>query len=119
MIVTMFPEPREQAKAIGVFGFVASAGGSIGLLAGGALTEAINWHWIFFINVPIGIATAFFALRLVDDRDGIGFDKGADIPGATLLTGGLMLGVYNILQISEKGWTRPADADPRSRSPPP
>src|SRR5215208_5787744 len=56
MIVTMFPEPREQAKAIGVYGFVASAGGSIGLLAGGVLTEAINWHWIFFINVPVGIA---------------------------------------------------------------
>ena len=54
MIVTMFPEPREQAKAIGVFGFVASAGGSIGLLAGGVLTEAINWHWIFFVNIPIG-----------------------------------------------------------------
>ena len=52
MIVTMFPEPREQAKAIGVYGFVASAGGSIGLLAGGVLTEAINWHWIFFINLP-------------------------------------------------------------------
>ena len=65
MIVTMFPEPREQAKAIGVYGFVASAGGSIGLLAGGALTEAINWHWIFFINLPVGIATAFLAARLV------------------------------------------------------
>ena len=58
MIVTMFPEPREQAKAIGVYAFVASAGGSIGLLAGGVLTEAINWHWIFFVNIPIGIATA-------------------------------------------------------------
>ena len=58
MIVTMFPEPREQAKAIGVFGFVASAGGSIGLLAGGVLTEAINWHWIFFINVPVGALVA-------------------------------------------------------------
>src|ERR687898_769031 len=58
MIVTMFPEPREQAKAIGVYAFVASAGGSIGLLAGGVLTESINWHWIFFVNVPIGIATA-------------------------------------------------------------
>ena len=54
MIVTMFPEPREQAKAIGVYSFVASAGASIGLLAGGVLTEAINWHWIFFINMPIG-----------------------------------------------------------------
>ena len=58
MIVTMFPEPREQAKAIGVYAFVASAGGSVGLLAGGVLTQAINWHWIFFINVPIGIVTA-------------------------------------------------------------
>ena len=61
MIVTMFPEPRDQAKAIGVYGFVASAGGSIGLLAGGVLTELINWHWIFFVNIPVGIATAFFA----------------------------------------------------------
>ena len=57
MIVTMFPEPREQAKALGVYGFVASAGGSIGLLAGGVLTDAISWHWIFFINLPIGVAT--------------------------------------------------------------
>ena len=104
MIVMMFPEPREQAKAIGVFGFVASAGGSIGLLAGGALTEAINWHWIFFINLPIGIATALLARRLVEDTEGIGLGEGADIPGAVLLTGGLMLGVYNILQISEQGW---------------
>ena len=58
MIVTMFPEPREQAKAIGVYGFVASAGGSIGLLVGGVLTEAINWHWIFFVNIPVGLVTA-------------------------------------------------------------
>jgi EmrB/QacA subfamily drug resistance transporter len=105
MIVTMFPEPREQAKAIGVYGFVASAGGSIGLLAGGVLTDLISWHWIFFINLPIGIATAFFALRLVQDGRGIGFDKGADIPGAVILTSGLMLGVYAILGVAEEGWT--------------
>ncbi|MCA1657031.1 MAG: DHA2 family efflux MFS transporter permease subunit [Actinobacteria bacterium] len=104
MIVTMFPEPREQAKAIGVYGFVASAGGSIGLLAGGALTDAINWHWIFFINVPVGIATAILARRLVEDRPGIGLDAGADVPGAVLLTSGLMLGVYTILQVSDHGW---------------
>jgi len=104
MIVTMFPEPREQAKAIGVYGFVASAGGSIGLLAGGALTEAINWHWIFFINIPVGIITAFLATRLVADSPGIGLKAGADLPGAVLLTGGLMLGVYTILQVSEQGW---------------
>src|SRR3954462_12470877 len=62
MIVTMFPEPREQAKAIGIYAFVASAGASVGLLAGGIITEAINWHWIFFVNIPIGIATAVFAI---------------------------------------------------------
>ncbi|HWP33466.1 MAG TPA: MFS transporter, partial [Solirubrobacterales bacterium] len=104
MIVTMFPEPREQAKAIGVYGFVASAGGSIGLLLGGALTQAISWHWIFLINLPIGIATAFGALRLVEGRPGIGFRQGADIPGAVLITASLMLGVYTILGINEHGW---------------
>ena len=104
MIVTMFPEPREQAKAIGVYSFVASAGASIGLLAGGILTEAINWHWIFLINVPIGIATALLAVRLVEDRPGIGLKAGADVPGAALLTGGLMLGVYTLLEAGEQGW---------------
>ena len=104
MIVTMFPAPREQAKAIGVYGFVASAGGSIGLLTGGALTEAISWHWIFFINVPIGIATALLALRLVTARPGLGLTAGADIPGAVLCTVGLMIGVYAIIGVSEAGW---------------
>jgi EmrB/QacA subfamily drug resistance transporter len=104
MIVTMFPQPREQAKAIGVYSFVASAGASIGLLAGGILTEAINWHWIFLINVPIGIATALLAVRLVEDRPGIGLKAGADVPGAALLTGGLMLGVYTLLEAGEQGW---------------
>jgi EmrB/QacA subfamily drug resistance transporter len=104
MIVTMFPDPREQAKALGVYAFVASAGGSIGLLAGGILTDAINWHWIFFVNLPIGVAVAFGALRLVEDRPGLGLRAGADVPGAVLLTGGLMLGVYAILQVTEHGW---------------
>ena len=104
VIVTMFPEPREQAKAIGVYSFVASAGGSIGLLAGGALTEAINWHWIFFVNLPIGVATALFALRLVDRDEGLGLKEGADLPGAVLITGGLMLLVYTILEAGEQGW---------------
>src|SRR5918995_947649 len=104
MIVTMFPEPREQAKAIGVYGFVASAGGSIGLLAGGVLTDLINWHWIFFVNLPIGVATALLALRLVEGRPGIGVGGSADIPGAALVTGGLMLAVYTILGVEESGW---------------
>jgi len=104
MIVTMFPEPREQAKAIGVYGFVASAGGSIGLLAGGVLTDLISWHWIFFINIPVGIATAYFALKLVEGKEGIGFEQGADIPGAVLLTSGVMIAVYAILGVGEDGW---------------
>ena len=104
MIVTMFPEPREQAKAIGVYGFVASGGASIGLLLGGVLTEAINWHWIFFVNLPVGLVVALLALRLVEDREGIGLDQGADVPGAVLITSGLMLGVYTILQVNEQGW---------------
>jgi len=104
MIVTMFPEPRDQAKAIGAYTFVAVAGGSIGLLLGGVLTEAINWHWIFFVNLPIGVATALFAIRLVPDRPGLGLTAGADLPSAALLTGGLMLAVYTILGVAEEGW---------------
>jgi MFS family permease len=104
MIVTMFPGSREQAKAIGVYTFVAVAGGSIGLLLGGVLTETINWHWIFLVNVPIGVVTGLLAVRLVPDREGIGLTAGADLPGAVLLTGGLMLGVYTILGVAEEGW---------------
>jgi EmrB/QacA subfamily drug resistance transporter len=105
MIVTMFPEPREQAKAIGVFAFVASGGGSVGLLAGGVLTQTINYHWIFFINLPIGILTAFLATRYVEKDPGIGLSEGADIPGAVLITSSLMLGVYTIVKpAAEQGW---------------
>src|SRR5215212_8873412 len=105
MIVTIFPEPREQAKAIGVFAFAASAGGAVGLLVGGVLTQSISWHWIFFVNVPIGIATAVLARRLIDPDKGIGFGDGADVPGAVLITGSLMLGVYTIVNpAAEHGW---------------
>ena len=105
MIVTMFPEPGEQAKAIGVYSFIAAAGASIGLLAGGVLTEALNWHWIFFVNLPIGIATAVLALRFVEDDKGIGLGRGADVTGALLVTTALMLGVYTILEVGDYGWT--------------
>jgi EmrB/QacA subfamily drug resistance transporter len=104
MIVTMFPEPGEQAKAIGVYSFVASAGGSIGLLAGGAITEAINWHWIFFVNLPIAVATGLFAVRLLQRDRGLGLDQGADVPGALLIVAALMLGVYTIVKASDYGW---------------
>jgi EmrB/QacA subfamily drug resistance transporter len=103
MIVTMFPRPGEQARAIGVYSFVASAGGSIGLLAGGALTQAINWHWIFFVNVPIGIPTGLFAARLLDRDQGIGLERGADVPGALLIVSALMLGVYTIVGAGAHG----------------
>jgi EmrB/QacA subfamily drug resistance transporter len=104
MIVTMFPEPKEQAKAIGVYSFVASAGASIGLLAGGVLTQGINWHWIFIVNIPIGIATAAFALRLIAADRGIGIGEGADVAGALLVTVALMLGVYTIVEAADVGW---------------
>jgi EmrB/QacA subfamily drug resistance transporter len=105
MIVTMFPEPREQAKAIGVYAFVASGGGSVGLLAGGVLTESINWHWIFFVNIPIAILTAVLAARLLERDKGIGFGDGADVLGALLITSSLMLGVYTIVDpAAEYGW---------------
>src|SRR5213592_4634454 len=97
MVVTLFTEPGEQARAIGIYSFVAAAGASIGLLAGGFLTDALNWHWIFLVNVPIGIITAVLALRLLEADRGIGLGKGADVIGAFLVTAALLLGVYTII----------------------
>jgi EmrB/QacA subfamily drug resistance transporter len=106
MIVTMFPEPREQAKAVGVYAFVASAGGAVGLLIGGIVTQTISWHWIFFINAPIGLFTAIYAHRLLEKDTGIGFGQGADALGAVLITASLMIGVYTIVEPASKdGWT--------------
>src|SRR5712691_7421223 len=103
MVVTMFPEPGERARAIGVFSFVASAGASIGLLAGGLITQAVSWHWIFFVNLPIGVVIAVLAARLLESDRGIGLDEGADIVGAFLVTAGLMLGVYAIVESAQYG----------------
>jgi len=104
MIVTMFPEPRERATAIGVYSFVASAGASLGLLAGGLLTQGINWHWIFFVNLPIGLVALPLAVRLLEPDRGIGLRAGADIGGAVLVTAALMLGVYTIVKAADYGW---------------
>jgi EmrB/QacA subfamily drug resistance transporter len=101
MLVTMFPEPAERARAIGVYSFVASSGASIGLLAGGTLTQALNWHWIFFMNLPIGVATIALAVRLLDRDTGLGLKNGADIPGALLIVSSLMLGIYTIIGASD------------------
>ncbi len=108
MIVTMFPEPREQSRAIGVYSFVASAGGAIGLLLGGVLTEGVNWHWIFFVNVPVGIGTAVAARRLLGRERGAGVRRGLDVPGAVLITGALMVAVYTIVDpAAAYGWGDP------------
>ena len=107
MIVTMFPEPGDRARAISVYSFVASAGASIGLLAGGVLAQALSWHWIFFVNLPIGIVTFVAALRYLQRDRGIGLAEGADAPGAALITAALMLGVYTIIRTSDLGWTSP------------
>ena len=108
MIVTMFPEPREQAKAIGTFAFVASAGAAAGLLAGGILTQVLNWHWIFFVNLPVGAATAIAAIRVIERDRGAGYRAGADVPGALLITASMMLGVFTIVDpAAQQGWLAP------------
>lgn len=103
MIVTLFPEPGERARAIGVFSFVAAAGGAIGLLAGGLITQAISWHWIFFVNLPIGVATVVLAARRLESDRGIGLGEGADVVGAVFVTAALMLGVYTIVASTDYG----------------
>ena len=103
MIVTSFPEPRERAKAFGIFSFVASSGAVVGLIAGGLITQSVSWHWIFFVNLPIGIGTALLAIRLLENDKGIGIGQGADILGALMVTAALMLGVYTIVQTSDYG----------------
>jgi EmrB/QacA subfamily drug resistance transporter len=105
MIVTMFSDPREQARAIGIFAFVASAGAAAGLLAGGILTQLLNWHWIFFVNLPIGAVTAAAARRMIAPDRGTGLRAGADVPGALLITGAMMLGVFTIIDpAAQQGW---------------
>ncbi|NKQ52145.1 MFS transporter [Amycolatopsis sp. K13G38] len=107
MIVALFPEPAARAKAIGAFSFVQAAGGSIGSLTGGVLTAAASWHWIFLINVPIGLVVAVLATRVLDRDQGIGLRAGADVPGAALVTAALMLGVYTIVEVDGHGWGSP------------
>ncbi|GHH33805.1 MFS transporter [Streptomyces umbrinus] len=103
MLVALFPEPREQAKAIAVFSAVGAAGGALGTFLGGALTQALNWHWIFLINLPIGIVAWIAALRILAPDRGAGLGKGADYPGAALVTSALMLTVYAIVGAGERG----------------
>jgi len=103
IIVTEFPERVEQAKAMGMYAFVSAGGGSIGLLAGGALTQSLSWHWIFFVNVPIGAVALLFGWILVEENEGIGLGGGVDVLGSILITLATMLGAFAIVKSSEYG----------------
>jgi EmrB/QacA subfamily drug resistance transporter len=103
IIVTEFPEKAEQAKAMGLYAFVSAGGGSIGLLAGGALTQSIDWHWIFFVNVPIGALAFLLGSALIEENEGIGLAGGVDVAGSILITLATMLGAFAIVKSSEYG----------------
>ena len=105
IIVTEFREAGERARAMSVFTLVTAGGGSMGLLAGGFLTQWANWHWIFFINLPIGVLTTVFGLWLIRENEGLGIRHGIDLAGAALVTAALMLGVYGIVTAADNGWT--------------
>src|SRR5688572_6987019 len=104
LMMTMFTEPAERAKAMGVFGFVAAGGGSLGVLLGGVLTDALDWHWIFLVNLPIGIAVVAVSLRLLPAARGAATGR-LDVAGAVTVTTSLMLAVYAIVNGNEQGWT--------------
>src|SRR5207245_2344155 len=99
--------PSDRARAMCAYVFVAVAGGSLGLLAGGALPQALSWHWIFFVNVPIGIATLLLGRALIPDDEGLGLEHGIDWVGSVLVTASLMTAVYAIVQATGHGWTSP------------
>ena len=104
LIVTLFTEPAERAKAMGVFGFVAAGGGSIGVLLGGIITDALAWNWIFLVNVPIGIAVVAFSLLVLPGGRGVAPGTRLDVAGAVTVTASLMVAVYAIVNGNEVGW---------------
>ena len=104
IVVTEFPKPIDRARAMSAYVFVAVAGGSLGLLAGGALTQMLNWHWIFFVNLPIGVATFLLGTSLIPADRGIGLADGVDWLGSVLVTVSLMTAVYAIVQATSHGW---------------
>jgi EmrB/QacA subfamily drug resistance transporter len=104
LIVTDFPRPDERVRAMGAYMFVVTSGGSLGLLLGGALVQSVDWHWIFYVNLPIGIAVLALGARLIENRPGTGLRGGVDITGSALVTGAMMLAVYAIVTAAEHGW---------------
>ena len=105
LIMILFPEPAERAKAMGIFGFVMSGGGTAGVLLGGVLTDLFAWNWIFLVNLPIGAAVFFFALRLLPDDAGEGDDRRLDVAGAVTVTAATMIGTYAVVNGNENGWS--------------
>ena len=105
LTMTLFTEPAERAKAMGIFGFVASGGGSIGVLLGGVLTGSLNWHWIFLVNLPIGVVVVVLALRLLPAAHAAGASRKLDVGGAVSVTAALMTAVYAIVNGNQNGWT--------------
>ncbi|NGO78644.1 MFS transporter [Streptomyces sp. YC504] len=104
ILITLFTEARERARAIAVFSFTGAAGASIGQVVGGVLTDAFTWNWIFFINLPIGLASLVLAAAVLPRDRGLGFAAGADVLGALLVTAGLMLGIYTVIEVESYGW---------------
>jgi EmrB/QacA subfamily drug resistance transporter len=105
IIVGEFPDPGERARAMTAYILVSIGGGSLGLLLGGILTQVLSWHWIFIINVPIGIATLIAGSILLDENEGLGIRAGVDVAGALLSTAGLMLAIYTIVTSTRYGWS--------------
>jgi EmrB/QacA subfamily drug resistance transporter len=105
LMMTLFTEPGERAKAMGIFGFVAAGGGSVGVVLGGVLTDYLNWHWIFLVNVPIGALVVFLSLRLLPGTPGTAKGQRIDLAGAATVTGALMLAIYAIVNGNQEGWT--------------
>src|ERR1043166_3818500 len=105
LMMMLFTEPGERAKAMGIFGFVAAGGGSIGVVLGGVLTDFLNWHWIFLVNVPIGALVVFLSLRLLPRTPGTAQGERIDLAGAATVTGALMLAIYAIVNGNQEGWT--------------
>ena len=104
LMMMLFTEPAERAKAMGIFGFVASGGGSLGVLLGGILTDVLDWHWIFLVNVPIGVAVIVLSLRLIPAARAEVAAQRLDIGGAITVTASLMIAVYAIVNGNEVGW---------------
>jgi EmrB/QacA subfamily drug resistance transporter len=105
LMMTLFTEPADRAKAMGVFGFVAAGGGSIGVTLGGILTDSLDWHWIFLVNFPIGLAVVALSLRLLPAARIEGAGVKLDVAGAITVTSSLMLAVYAIVNGNQEGWT--------------